>query len=150
MVTSGKVIEVYNQASQKPINQFYKKHKQNVNACSSDLIVIARSTENAKSDNTLALHHIAGVALIRNLRAQQAPLYLFRSLFVAPAYRQKKLGWLITSYTEKLITTFPLYTLCEDNLIEFYRSLNFKICHQIPTELAKLSAKKNLTLMVRF
>jgi len=150
VVTSDTVVEVYNHASQKPINQFYKKHKQNVNACSSDLIVIARLTENAKSDNTLALQHIAGVALIRNLRAQQAPLYLFRSLFVAPAHRRKKLGWLITSYTEKLITTFPIYTLCEDSLIEFYRSLNFKICHQIPTELAKLGAKKNLTLMVRF
>ena len=150
MVTNDAVVEIYNQASQKPINQFYKKNKQNVNACSADLIVIARLDSNVNNENNWALQHIVGAALIRNISSEQAPLYLFRSLFITPQYRRRKLGRLITSYAEKLIPNSPIYTLCKDNLIEFYRTLNFKVCHRPPTELAKLSVKKNLTLMVRF
>lgn len=148
MVTSDTVVEIYNQASQRPINHFYKKYKQNVSACSSDLIFIARLTQGI--NNNFTSLDIVGAALVRNLGSKCTPLYLFRSLFIAPSYRGRQLGRSITSYSEKYLANSPLYTLCEDNLIEFYRSLNFIICRQTPTELAKLSAKKNLTLMVRF
>ncbi|MDA8622438.1 hypothetical protein N9L48_07335 [Psychrosphaera sp.] len=149
MVISKTVVETYKELSQRPVNQFYKKHKQNVSTCSKDIIIIARKLDDCRGNKITETVNIAGAALIRNMGSNEKPIYLFRSLFVGPVFRSNQLGTLITAFAQNILPKSPLYTLCENQLISFYKAQQFEVCLNTPNELAKLNAKKNLTLLVR-
>lgn len=121
---------------QRELNKFYKKHRQNVSCNRQDQVYITTTEQN---------EIIAGV-IIRYLPKSQ--IWLLRSLFVAPEYRNKgvakQLCQLATDNQEMTI-----FTLFEPRLINFYTSIGFTAVNELCCTEPQIEKqiKKGLLLM---
>lgn len=123
--------ERWQQPQQKPINHFYKLHKQNVSCHKLDVIYLARDITKTVNEAP-----IVAVVFIRDISTQTENLHILRSLFVEPFYRNqgiatRLLKYLLQEHTlqaqsfQKSLT--PLTVICEPELTNLYTNVGFKI-----------------------
>lgn len=133
-------IKKHQASNRRDVNHFYKRQKQNVNCHNLDAVYIAVNEMNGE---------IIAAAFIRFLESEEQSVSLLRSVYVNQEYRQLGVGqnlcrFALSDYVD------TVYTLCEPQLINFYRGLGFEPTERTPTHQQIDNAiKKGLTLLVR-
>lgn len=130
-------LRVTEPAAQREINKFYRRHKLNVSVNRLDQVHCCYYKD-----------EIVGVGFIRTLKYCNQPLSILRSVYVAPAHREKGIARDICSFL--LSTKSDTYTLCDSHLVTFYRSLGMEESgnKELPEVMLK-QIKKGLTLLVK-
>lgn len=129
----------YSHPSQRQVNQFYKRHKQNASCCRTDDIFIAEYNE-----------EIVAALFIREYAVgSQQTISLLRSVYVEDNHRKQRLATnLIEQACKNRLT--DTFILVSPQLVVFYHNLGFNRIEQthLPPVLEK-EQKKGLLLMCR-
>ena len=134
---------LYQDKNQRPVNTFYKRNKQNVSCNREDRIYVATSQITQNIDSIIA------VLFLRPHQVQDNTIWLLRSLFVAPEYRQLGVAKGLVNFALKSFKQ-SVFLLCEPPLLEFYNEFKFELYKEtIDNNVFQQQIKKGLCLLHR-